>query len=43
VEHSSIPVLASEAARQWTASFNPRPVGAEDFIRLYEAAWENAK
>jgi len=43
IEHSSIPVLAREAARQWTASFNPRPVRAADFVRLYEAAWESAK
>jgi alcohol dehydrogenase len=40
VTPSSIPVLAAEAARQWTASFNPRPVGEKDFIRLYEAAFE---
>jgi alcohol dehydrogenase len=40
VKHSSIPVLAREAAQQWTASFNPRPVTAADFARLYEAAWE---
>ncbi len=43
VAHSSIPMLAREAARQWTASFNPRPVSAADFVRLYEAAWESAK
>ena len=43
VERSSIPVLAREAAGQWTASFNPRPVGAGDFIKLYEAAWKNSK
>lgn len=39
VKHSSLPVLAREAARQWTAAFNPRPVAAADFARLYEAAW----
>lgn len=32
--------LAAEAAAQWTARFNPRPVGAADFERLYRAAWE---
>jgi alcohol dehydrogenase class IV len=32
-------MLAEEAARQWTASFNPRPVGKEDFVRLYEAVF----
>jgi alcohol dehydrogenase len=28
--------LAKEAAQQWTASFNPRQITAEDFERLYE-------
>ena len=28
--------LAGEAARQWTAQFNPRPIGAEDFAQLLE-------
>jgi alcohol dehydrogenase len=30
--------LSDEAARQWTASFNPRPIDAEGFRRLYQAA-----
>lgn len=29
--------LAREAAGQWTARFNPRPVAAEDFARLYQS------
>jgi alcohol dehydrogenase len=33
-----IPRLADEAARQWTAQFNPRPVTASDFQHLYAAA-----
>lgn len=33
-----IPVLSNEAARQWTANFNPRPLRREDFAALYEAA-----
>ncbi len=33
-----VPVLAEEAAGQWTASFNPRPVGVDDFVTLYRAA-----
>src|SRR5580658_750273 len=37
---SSIPLLAAEAAKQWTASFNPRPVGEKDFIGLFEEAFE---
>jgi len=40
VSRSTIPKLAQEAAQQWTASFNPRRIGAEDFARLYEAAFE---
>jgi len=39
VERSAIPMLAEEAARQWTASFNPRPITAQDFVALYERAW----
>jgi len=31
--------LAAEAAAQWTARFNPVAVGADDFARLYAAAW----
>ncbi len=30
--------LAAQAAAQWTAGFNPRPVTAADLARLYEAA-----
>lgn len=40
VPRTAIPMLAAEAARQWTAAFNPRLVGVEDFVRLYEAAFE---
>ncbi|MCL4181185.1 MAG: iron-containing alcohol dehydrogenase [Verrucomicrobia bacterium] len=35
-----IPTLAEAAARQWTANFNPRPVTAADFARLYAEAFE---
>jgi alcohol dehydrogenase len=35
---SAIPELADEAARQWTAQFNPRPVSRNDFSAIYEAA-----
>jgi alcohol dehydrogenase len=31
-----LPVLAKEAAAQWTAQFNPRTIGAEDFAALYQ-------
>ena len=38
VTAEDLPVLAEEAARQWTATFNPRPVGAASLLALYEAA-----
>lgn len=38
VKPKDIPRLAEEAARQWTAQFNPRPVAAADFQALYTAA-----
>jgi alcohol dehydrogenase len=40
VERARIPLLAEEAARQWTAAFNPRPASKEDFVTLYEAAFQ---
>lgn len=39
VSREAIPALADEAAKQWTAGFNPRSVGVEEFVRLYEAAF----
>jgi alcohol dehydrogenase len=33
-----LPLLAEEAAQQWTGKFNPRPVGEEELLHLYEAA-----
>ena len=38
LKKSDIPTLAEEAARQWTANFNPRPVTAADFRDLYTAS-----
>ncbi len=40
VKPSQIKILAAEAARQWTAGFNPRMVTEKDFAKLYEAAFE---
>jgi alcohol dehydrogenase class IV len=40
VERRAIPELAKEAAGQWTAGFNPRPITANDFVKLYEAAFD---
>ncbi len=39
VPRSDISLLAREAAGQWTAQFNPRPVTEADFRSLYEAAF----
>ena len=39
VKREALASLAAEAAKQWTAGFNPRPVAKEDFVRLYEAAF----
>jgi alcohol dehydrogenase len=38
VQREDIPPLAIEAASQWTAQFNPRPVISADFEKLYESA-----
>jgi alcohol dehydrogenase len=40
LKKSDIPTLAEEAARQWTANFNPRPITAAAFRELYTAALE---
>ena len=39
VSRGILPLLAEEAAQQWTSRFNPRPVGDAELLRLYEAAW----
>lgn len=38
VRPEAIPELAAEAANQWTARFNPRPVAAADLEALYRKA-----
>jgi alcohol dehydrogenase len=40
VNPAAIPSLAAEAAKQWTAAFNPRPLAEADFARLYQAAFQ---
>jgi alcohol dehydrogenase len=40
LKEADIPKLAEEAARQWTASFNPRPVTVRDFAGLYRSAMQ---
>ncbi len=39
VTEDSLPALAEEAARQWTASFNPRRVTAVELLQIYRAAF----
>ncbi len=39
VSRGILPVLAEEAAAQWTGKFNPRPVAHAELLRLYEAAF----
>jgi alcohol dehydrogenase len=39
VEAAAVPMLAAEAAQQWTAGFNPRAVAEADFVALYQAAF----
>lgn len=39
VGQAALDELASLAATQWTASFNPRPVTREDLLELYRRAW----
>ncbi len=39
VEFDKLPQLAAAAAKQWTGTFNPRKVGADELLSLYEAAY----
>lgn len=36
-----VPTMAAEAAKQWTATFNPREIGEADFVALYERAFDS--
>lgn len=38
IEANQVTALSDEAARQWTAQFNPRAIGAADFVRIYAEA-----
>ncbi|MCS6850399.1 MAG: iron-containing alcohol dehydrogenase, partial [Gemmataceae bacterium] len=38
VSETILPLLAEEAAGQWTARFNPRPVTEKELLQLYQAA-----
>jgi len=39
VPEAILPELAIEAASQWTAAFNPRPVGAGELLEIYRMAY----
>jgi len=39
VDRPALPQLADDAARQWTASFNPISVGSAELLSLYELAF----
>jgi hypothetical protein len=39
VDQSALPDLADDATKQWTSSHNPRPMGKEEFLELYQRAW----
>jgi alcohol dehydrogenase len=41
VRESDLAALSEEAARQWTAGFNPRPVGPDEFLRFYQSVLHN--
>src|SRR5262245_45916219 len=39
VDPLKLPQMAAQAAKQWTATFNPRPVGEDDLLALYQQAY----
>jgi alcohol dehydrogenase len=39
VERERLPDLASQAAQQWTGTFNPRPFDAAGALEIYKAAF----
>jgi len=39
IEKLDLPILAKEAAAQWTGRFNPRQTGEDELLELYEAAY----
>ena len=40
VTRDKLPTLAESAAKQWTASFNPREVGTAELLTLYQNAFD---
>ena len=41
IQESDLATLAEEAATQWTAGCNPRPVTAREFVNLYRSVLHN--
>ncbi|MBI5865757.1 MAG: iron-containing alcohol dehydrogenase [Planctomycetes bacterium] len=39
VPREALPVMAGEAASQWTAGFNPRPAGSAELLTILDAAY----
>jgi alcohol dehydrogenase len=39
IRQADIARLSEMAAGQWTAQFNPRPVGPRDFLQIYHSAY----
>ena len=39
IPRESLAELATDAASQWTAEFNPRPVSETDLLGIYETAY----
>ncbi|MEM9186527.1 MAG: iron-containing alcohol dehydrogenase [Planctomycetota bacterium] len=39
VDEAKLPELATQAATQWTGTFNPVEMTADDYLKLYEAAY----
>ena len=39
IAESALPDLAREAARQWTANFNPRPVTVKELLEIYQCVY----
>lgn len=43
IRETELQPLAEDAARQWTAAFNPRPVTTCDFMELYRSVLHNGE
>jgi alcohol dehydrogenase len=39
VEREKLPVLAADAAKQWTGTFNPREANQHELLKLYEQTY----